>query len=89
MSLNLPLTRVESETVTHTLSFLIALLALYPEVQHKIHEEVRQLSVADGSSFVRFFENRLRFPVINWRLLAQSYKEHMHKLVRSCSLCLF
>ena len=86
---NLLLIRVESETAAHTLSFMVALLALYPDVQHKIHEEVRQLFVAEGSSFVRLFEDRLRFPVINSRLLAQSYKEHRHTLVRSRSLCLF
>jgi len=38
------------ETTAHTLSFMIALLALYPDVQYKVHEEIRQLSVDERSS---------------------------------------
>jgi cytochrome P450 len=36
------------ETTAHTLAFAIALLALYPDVQEKLHQHVKE-NVADPS----------------------------------------
>jgi len=39
-----------AETTAHALSFMIAFMAIYPDVQHKVLEEVSSLTNGDLSS---------------------------------------
>jgi len=76
----------KSETSAHSLTFAVALLALYPNIQDRIYKETLEIwpdgCPSSASPSVDSPPTESSFP----DFFCQSYKEYMPKLVRICTL---